>query len=52
MLVTSISPFPAVASTSFLTLSQTTNFGLFQTESLFADDNLRFDENGGKFSKS
>ena len=32
-----------------LTLSQTTNFGLFQTET---DDNFKFDENGRKFSKS
>ena len=33
-----------------LTLSQTTNFRLFQTEE-FADDNFRLDENGRKFSK-
>ena len=33
-----------------LTLSQTTNFRPFQTES-FADDNFEFDENGRKFSK-
>ena len=33
-----------------LTLSQTTNFRLFQTEK-FADDNFKFDENGSKFSK-
>ena len=32
-----------------LTLSQTTNFRLIQTE--FADDNFKFDENGRKFSK-
>ena len=32
-----------------LTLSQTTNFRLFQTE--FADDNFKFDGNGGKFSE-
>ena len=30
-----------------LTLSQKTNFRLFQTE--FADDNFKFDENGRKF---
>ena len=33
-----------------LTLSQTTNFRLFQTEG-FADNNFKFDENGRKFSK-
>ena len=33
-----------------LTLSQLTNFRLFQTEE-FAGDNLRFNENGSKFSK-
>ena len=32
-----------------LTLSQTTNFRLFQTE--FADDNSKLDNNGRKFSK-
>ena len=31
------------------TLSQTTDFRLFQTE--FADDNFRFDENGRMLSK-
>ena len=35
---------------STLTLSQTTNLRLFQTEE-FADDNFNFDENGRKFSK-
>ena len=35
---------------SWLTLSQTTNFRLFQTEE-FADDNFRFNENGRKFSE-
>ena len=30
-----------------LTLSQTTNFRVFQTAE-FADDNFKFDENGGK----
>ena len=34
-----------------LTLSQMTDFGLFQTEK-FADDNFKFDENGRKFSRS
>ena len=34
-----------------LSLSQTTNFRLFQTEE-FAVDNLKFYENGRKFSKS
>ena len=34
----------------YLTLSQTTNFRLFQTEE-FADDNFEFDENGRKFTK-
>ena len=34
-----------------LTLSQKTNFGLFQLKQ-FADDNFKFDENGRKFSKS
>ena len=33
-----------------LTLSQTTNFRLFQTHE-FADDNFNFDENGRKLSK-
>ena len=33
-----------------LTLSQTTNFRLFQTE--FANDNFKFDENERKFSKT
>ena len=33
-----------------LTLSQTTNFRLFQTEE-FEEDNFRFNENGKKFSK-
>ena len=33
-----------------LTLSQMTNFRLFQTEE-FADDNFRFDQNVGKLSK-
>ena len=33
-----------------LTLSQTRGFSLFQTEE-FADDNFKFDENGGKFIK-
>ena len=33
-----------------LTLSQTTNFRLFQTEEI-ADDNFKFDENGIKISK-
>ena len=33
-----------------LTLSQTTNFRLFQTERV-ADDNSKFDENGEEFSK-
>ena len=32
-----------------LTLSQTTNFRLFQTERV-ADDNFKFDENGRKLS--
>ena len=32
-----------------LTLSQTINFRLFQTE--FADDNFKFDENGRKLSE-
>ena len=30
---------------------QTTNFRLFQTEKKFANDNLKFDENGRKLSK-
>ena len=34
----------------YLTLSQTTNFRLFQILSV-ADDNFEFDENGRKFSK-
>ena len=34
-----------------LTLSQTTKFRLFQIERVFAEDNLKFDENGRKFSK-
>ena len=33
-----------------LTLSQTTDFRLFQTETV-ADDNSKFNENGRKFSK-
>ena len=33
-----------------LTLSQTTNSRLFQTESI-VNDNIKFDENGGEFSK-
>ena len=33
-----------------LTLSQTTNFRLFKLKD-FADDNLKFDENGRKVSK-
>ena len=33
-----------------LTHYQTTNFRLFQTER-YADDNFKFDENGGKLSK-
>ena len=33
-----------------LTLSQTTNFRLFQLK-VFADHNLKFDENGRKFSR-
>ena len=33
-----------------LTISQTTNFRLFQKG--FSDNNFKFDENGGKFSKS
>ena len=33
-----------------LTLSQTTHFGLLQMKE-FADDNFKFDENGGKFSQ-
>ena len=35
---------------SSLTLSQRTNFRLFQLKE-FADDNFKFDENGTKFSK-
>ena len=35
---------------TYLTLSQTTNFGLFKLKE-FADDNLKFHENGRKFSK-
>ena len=35
---------------SYLSLSQTTNFRLLQTER-FADDNSKFGENGTKFSK-
>ena len=34
-----------------LTLSQTTNFGLFQIEQEFADDNIKFYDNGRKFSE-
>ena len=34
----------------YLTLSQTTNVRLFQTERV-ADDNFKFDENGIKFSE-
>ena len=34
-----------------LTISQTTNFRLFQTENEFADNNLKFDKNGRKLSK-
>ena len=37
-------------SKSFLTLSQTTNFRLFQTQRV-ADDNFKLDDNGSKFSK-
>ena len=37
------------ASTRTFTLSQTTNFRLSQTE--FADNNIKFDENGGKLFK-
>ena len=33
-----------------LTLSQTSKFRHYQIEE-FADDNFKFDENGGKFSK-
>ena len=33
------------------TLSQTTNFRLFQSERHFADDHIKFDENGRKFFK-
>ena len=33
-----------------LTLSKTTNFNLFQTNEV-ANNNSKFDENGGKFSK-
>ena len=33
-----------------LTLSQTTNFRLFQMK-VFAEDNFKFDENGRKLSK-
>ena len=33
-----------------LTLSQTTNFRVFQMKQ-FTDDNFEFDENGSKFSK-
>ena len=52
MLVISISSVPKrFHKVSILTLSQTTNFRLFQTGSLFADDNFEFDENGGEFSK-
>ena len=35
-----------------LTLSQTTNFGLFQTQRVCRRKFFKFDENGGKFSKS
>ena len=35
---------------SHLTLSQTTNFKLFQTERV-KDNNFEFDETGGKFAK-
>ena len=35
---------------SFLTLSQTTNFRLFQTERV-ADDNFKLVDNGSKFSR-
>ena len=35
---------------ALLTLSETTNFRLFETEK-FADDNFKFDENGRRFSK-
>ena len=34
-----------------LTLSQTTKFRLFQTEREITEDNFKFDENRGKFSK-
>ena len=34
-----------------LTLSQTTNFGLFQIEQEFADDNIKFYDNGRQFSE-
>ena len=47
---TPISVFPIGRPFFFLTLSQTTKFRLFQTESN-ADDNFRFDKNGRKFSK-
>ena len=35
----------------WLTLSQMTNFRLFQTLKDFADDNFKFDQHGRKFSK-
>ena len=34
-----------------LTLSQTTNFRVFQIHKEFADDNFKVDENGRKFSR-
>ena len=34
----------------FLTFSQTTNLSVFQTDK-YADDNFKFEENGGKFYK-
>ena len=37
---------------SLLTLSQTTNFRLFQIKKKLADNNFKSDGNGAKFSKS
>ena len=43
------SKIKAFADNNF-TLSQTTNFRLFPNVKEFADENLKFDENGRKFS--
>ena len=51
MLAFYLNVFRSVTAQGHLTLSQTTNFLLFQIQSFGSEYNFRFDENGRKFFK-